>query len=93
MTPGSVVLLGIVLGVALAVAGMIWNAIHLVRLGRASVPAIRVSLVGLAIMPIAGGLATLLLAPRQPFLLVVAVAFLAMGVARIAIAFRVRARP
>ena len=41
MTPGSVVLLGIVLGVALAVAGMIWNAIHLVRLGRASVPAMR----------------------------------------------------
>jgi hypothetical protein len=90
VTPESVAVLGIILGVALAAAGMIWNAIHL---GRASVPAIRVSLVGLAIMPIAGGLATLLLAPRQPFLLVVAVAFLAMGVARIAIAFRVRARP
>jgi len=64
MTPGSVVLLGIVLGVALAVAGMIWNAIHLVRLGRASVPAMRLSLIGLATMPVAGGVASLLLAPR-----------------------------
>ena len=92
MTLGSVVVLGIILGVALGATGIIWNAIHLVRLGRASVPATRLSLVGLAIMPIAGGLAARFLAPRQPFLLVVAVAFLAMGVARIAIAFRVRAR-
>lgn len=93
MTPGSVVLLGIVLGVALAVAGMIWNAIHLVRLGRASVPAMRLSLIGLATMPVAGGVASLLLAPRVPFLFVFAVSFLATGVAAIAIAFRVRARP
>ena len=93
MTPGSVVLLGIVLGVALAVAGMIWNAIHLVRLARASVPAMRLSLIGLATMPVAGGVASLLLAPRVPFLFVFAVSFLATGVAAIAIAFRVRARP
>jgi hypothetical protein len=92
VTPESVAVLGIIVGIALAATGMIWNAIHLVRLGRASVPAIRLSLMGLAIMPIAGGLAALLLAPRQPFLLVVAVAFLAMGVARIAIAFRMRVR-
>jgi hypothetical protein len=89
MTPGSVIVPGIIIGVALAATGMIWNAIHLVRLGRASVPAVRLYL-GFAIMPIAGGLAALMLAPRLPFLYVGAVGFLATGVAAIAIAFRVR---
>lgn len=93
MTPESVVLLGIVVGVALATAGMIWNAIHLARLGRASVSAMRLFLGGLATTPVAGGLACLLLAPRAPFLLVGAVGFLATGTAGIAIAFRMRARP
>jgi hypothetical protein len=93
VTPESLAVLGTILGVALGATGMVWNAIHLVRLGRASAPAMRVYLVGLAIMPVAGGLAALLLAQRQPFLLVVAVGFLAIGVAGIAIAFRVRARP
>jgi hypothetical protein len=81
------------LGVTLAVTGMIWNAIHLARLGRASVLSMRLSLVGLAIMPVAGGLAALMLAPRLPFLVVGAVGLLATGTAAIAIAFRVRARP
>jgi hypothetical protein len=90
MTPGSVIVPGIIIGVALAATGMIWNAIHLVRLGRASVPAVRLYLGGFAIMPIAGGLAALMLAPRLPFLYVGAVGFLATGVAAIAIAFRVR---
>jgi hypothetical protein len=92
VTPDSVVLLGIVLGVALAAAGKIWNASHLVRLGRASVPAMRLYLGGFAIMPIGGGIAALMLAPRLPFLYVGAVGFLATGVAAIAIAFRVRVR-
>jgi hypothetical protein len=93
VTAESIVVLGIILGIVLGATGMIWNAIHLVRLGRASVPAVRLSQMGLAIMPVAGGLAAFLLAPRVPFLFVGAVGFLAIGVAAITIAFRVRARP
>ena len=83
---------GLAIGVSLALLGMIWNAIYLARVGAPSLPAARLLLGGLALIPLGAGTALLTLAPAQPLVLLGALPLVVMAAATMALASRLRDR-
>lgn len=93
MTPETISIVGLGLGVALAVTGMSWNAVQLGRTRRPSVYATRLFMIGLGLIPLGAGLALILIPGVQPVLYVGAAACLALGIAALAVAWRIRLPP
>ena len=92
MTPAWVVSLGLIVGIVVASIGAVWNATHAYRHRVGRLAAMRMFLLGVAILIATPG-AAILAIPDRPFPIAVAAALsMTLALAPVAIALRLRVR-